>query len=386
MELAMSKQRHLSGELWSIVLTGSDGTGLSPFVSRWLGRPMPKEYCAFVGARSMFQHTLDRAIRIAPADRLIAVVAREHRQEAFQQLDRRTIGTLLLQSMHPRTAANVLLPLTYVRERNPEATVAVFPSDHFVYPEARFLSLVQRGVALTNLFPDRLILLGAAPDRLELDYGWIQPGPRLPNGPDDDVRTVQSLAEKPTPAEADRLLQAGGLWNTRAFVAKVSTLWNIGWACIPHLMPHFERLGQAIGCPNETLELDRIYKKVSAVDFSDMLRRVPDRLAILELTGVLWSEWNKPERIAETLRRIDRQPAFPLSCLDRPFIPLTRPVVEKRRQVRRPSPGEHIHAIAKHALIEVRAKRLPHPAGTATGAAAAVGPSGPAGPDLEARL
>lgn len=382
----MSKQRQSSGEVWSIVLTGSDGTGIYPFVSRWLGRPLPKEYCAFVGARSMFQHTLDRAIRIAPADRLIAVVAREHRQEAFQQLDRRTIGALLLQSMHPRTAASVLLPLTYVRERNPEATVAVFPSDHFVYPEERFLSLVRRGVALTKLLPDRLILLGTAPDRLELDYGWIQPGPRLPNVPDDGVRTVQSFAEQPTPAEADILLQAGGLLNTRAFVAKVAALWNIGWTCIPHLMPYFERLGQAIGCPNETMELERIYKKVSAIDFADMLRRVPDQLAILELTGVLWSEWNKPERIAETLRRIDRQPAFPLSCLDHPFIPLTRPVVEKRRQVRGQLSGGTNHGIAEQTLLQVRATDLPSPVSAATGSVAAVGQTGPAGPDLDARL
>ena len=31
----------------------------------------------------------------------------------------------------------------------------------------------------------------------------------------------------------------------------------------------------------------------------------------------------KPERITKTLRRIDRQLAFALTCLDRPFVPLT---------------------------------------------------------------
>ena len=64
--------------------------------------------------------------------------------------------------------------------------------------------------------------------------------------------------------------QAGALWNTRAFVAKASTVWEIGWKTMPHFMPYFERLGQAIGCPNESLELETIYKKASAVDFSDI--------------------------------------------------------------------------------------------------------------------
>jgi hypothetical protein len=46
----------------------------------------------------------------------------------------------------------------------------------------------------------------------------------------------------------------------------------------------------------------------------------------MELTGVLWSDWGKPDRIAETLRRIARTPAFPPACLDQPFAPI--PAVE----------------------------------------------------------
>lgn len=50
-----------------------------------------------------------------------------------------------------------------------------------------------------------------------------------------------------------------------------------------------------------------------------------------ELTGVLWSDWGKPERIAETIRRIGKTPAFPLHCLDQPFTP--HPVPQTAEQV-----------------------------------------------------
>lgn len=368
-----------SSRLWSIVLAGGEGAGLDPFVSRWLGRSLPKEYCAFVGARSMFQHTLDRAVQISPSERVIAMVAREHHQEAFRQLDRRTIGALLLQSMDQGTAASVFVPLTYVRERDPEATVVVFPSDHFVYPEARYLTLVQRAVSIAGLFPQRVVLLGAAPDRLELDYGWIQPDGRLPHTPEGEARAVRSLVEKPTAAEADALLQAGGCWNTRTLVAKVSTLWDIGWKCIPHFMPLFERFGQAIGCPNEAWERETIYRKVASAEFSDVLMPVPERLAVLELTGVLWSEWNNPARIAETLRRIDRQPAFPLTCLGHPFIPLAGPATEPKTSPLDQSIGENIHAIAEQALQQTRTKFTAlSSAGAAQGATAVAGQPGSA--------
>ena len=332
----------------------------------------------------MFQHALDRAEQITPSARVIAAVTSDHRQEAFQQLDRRTIGALLLQPRCPGSAASVLLPLTYVRERDPDATVVVFPADHFVYPEERFLAQVRGAFSIVDERPDRVVLLGVAPDRLELDYGWIGAGQPLPGAGDNQVRQVQSLMERPSPAEADRLLQTGGLWNTRAFAAKVSTLWEIAWQSIPHHMPLFERLQGAIGCPNEALERETIYRKVSTDNFFHVLEQATDRLAVLELSGVLWSEWNRPERIAETLRRIDRQPAFPLTCLDRPFIPFTLSTAVGHDNRSGVSP--EINAIAERALHQVRAKRATGPADAPRSTSASHGQRGPAEATVEANV
>jgi mannose-1-phosphate guanylyltransferase len=52
------------GNLWSIVLAGGDGVRTKTFIRTWLGHEKPKQYCVFVGSRSMFQHTLDRAARL----------------------------------------------------------------------------------------------------------------------------------------------------------------------------------------------------------------------------------------------------------------------------------------------------------------------------------
>ena len=51
----------MAGRTWSIVLGGGDGGRMTDFIQRWLGYPRPKQYCTFVGDRSLFQHTLDRA-------------------------------------------------------------------------------------------------------------------------------------------------------------------------------------------------------------------------------------------------------------------------------------------------------------------------------------
>lgn len=316
---------------WSIVLAGGEGGRIATFVYRWLGHPRPKQYCSFVGTRSMFQHTLDRAARITPPKRTVTVVSRAHRQEAMIQLGRRQMGTLLFQPANRNTAAGIFLPVTYIRTRDPGATVAVFPSDHFVYPENRFLDVVRHAVQTAEARPDRLVLTGATPDRLEVEYGWIERGLPLSGTAGEQVEGVRSFLEKPSILQADAALHTGALWNTLVFAAKADLLWNLGWQCFPDMMPLFERLSQAIGGPEEGRVLETIYRDMPAKNFSsDLLQRVPEQLAVVELSGVLWSDWGKPERIAETLRRIDRRPAFPLTCLEHPFVPLTMIASEAR--------------------------------------------------------
>jgi mannose-1-phosphate guanylyltransferase len=312
----------MSDQLWSIILAGGEGRRMSSLVQRWLGRPVPKQYCTFVGTRSMFQHTLDRASKLTPPNRIVTVVAQSHRREALAQLDGTGGSTMLFQPANRDTAAGVFLPLTYIRTRAPQATAVLYPSDHFVYPENRFLEVVRHAVRIAESRLDQVVMLGAAPDRLELDYGWIQPDQSPAAIMDTPVRAVRSFLEKPNTAQADVALRGGALWNTLVFAANVDLLWRLGWQCFPEMMPFFERLSEAIGGPEEGRVLESIYRDIPVKNFSsDLLQHVPEKLAVVELTGVLWSDWGKPERIAETLRRIDRRPAFPLTCLDRPFVP-----------------------------------------------------------------
>lgn len=308
---------------WSIVLAGGDGTRVGSFVQRWLGRPRPKQFCTFVGTRSLLQHTVDRAARLTPAAQSVLVIAQTHRQEAMTQLDGRGVGTVLFQPANRDTGAGVFLPLTYVRARDPLATVIIYPSDHFVYPEERFLATVQDAVLVAEGLPDRIVLLGVPPDRLELDYGWILPGERLAHAGTNPVQKVRTFLEKPTAQQADDALANHALWNTMVMTAKVETLWRLGQQCFPELIERFERLGRAIGTSEEARVLETIYQTMPRRNFSsDLLQRVPDQVAVTELTNALWSDWGRPERITEALRRIGRTPAFPLAALASPFAPI----------------------------------------------------------------
>jgi mannose-1-phosphate guanylyltransferase len=301
--------------VWSIVLGGGDSR-MTAFIQRWLGRPRPKQYCAFFGERSLFQQTLDRAAALSRQEHIVALVVREHSQEAWSQLEGRGVGTVLLQPKDRESAAGVYLSLTYLREKDPDATVVIYPSDHFVYPETSFLVSVHRALCTLEWLPGRFIVLGVPPDRLELDYGWIVPGEQMRVFETDRTHAIKAFIGKPTVVQADAALAGGALWNTSVMAAKAELLWQMGWDCFPDLMPRFERLGRSIGTSKEAQILQEIYEGIPAHDLlSELLQRVPDRAAVIEMNGVLWSDWGKPTRIIDSLRRIGREPAFPPDCL-----------------------------------------------------------------------
>jgi mannose-1-phosphate guanylyltransferase len=301
-------------DLWSIVLAGGEGERLRPLMQQWLGQHKPKQYCTFTGTRSMLQHTLDRADRISDPEQKVTVIARSHRSHAWPQLAKRKIGKVILQPANRDTAGGIFVALSYVRALDPEATVVIYPSDHFVHPEYRFVETVRSAAYAARRLKHWLFLLAVSPDRLEPEYGWIRPGAYLGSIMGHQLRGVQSFLEKPSFKKCAAALDSGALWNTLVLAAKAETLWKLGQRCFPEMMQLFEIYSQAIGTSEEDSVLQTIYQVMPARNFSShLLECVPDEIAVMELSGVLWSDWGKPERIVETLRRIGKSPAFPLA-------------------------------------------------------------------------
>jgi hypothetical protein len=77
-------------------------------------------------------------------------------------------------------------------------------------------------------------------------------------------------------------------------------------------MELFQWLAMSLGTAQEAEVRESMYRMMPVRDFSrHLLQRVPEMLAVMELRGVLWSDWGRPERIDRTLRQIGREPAFP---------------------------------------------------------------------------
>lgn len=302
-----SSASNRSSRRWAVVLAGGDGQRMESFISRWLGYPRPKQYCAFAGGRTMLEHTCDRATALVKPERVVTVINTDHRR----YLDGQKIpGRIVEQPGRCDTGPGVFLPLTHVLAQDPDALVAIMPSDHFIHPKERFTALLDEAYGLADFLPGQIVLLSARPDAAEADYGWISPGMTLAGR---NAVLVDRFKEKPAAAEAATLYRRGGLWNTMIMVARISALWEIARAAQPAMIARFDALRPWIGLPEETEATALAYRSMERVNFSrDIVEPAADWTVAMPMDGVHWSDWGRPERIAETLAKIGKTHAFPL--------------------------------------------------------------------------
>ena len=80
-----------------------------------------------------------------------------------------------------------------------------------------------------------------------------------------------------------------------------------GGARIPH-MEAFRPVRRVLGSPREADVLDAVYAQLPAVNFSQaILAQSAQRLAVLHLQGVYWSDWGDPRRLLLDLARFRDQ-------------------------------------------------------------------------------
>ena len=300
-----------SNRLWAIVLAGGQGVRLRRLARGVCGEERPKQYVPLLGARTLLRQTLDRVwLAIAPERTVVVTVWGHARYLAAE--DASAWGAhLLVQPDSRGTAAGILFPAHWVSWRVPDATVAVFPSDHFVQDEAVFMAHIAEVAAWVERHPERIVLVGAHPRGPEMEYGWIEPGEPLGAVSSGPICAVGRFLEKPSEETARSCLASGWMWNTLVVVAKVATLLEVGQEGLPELSKRLARIEAFVGTDREAWAVRQAYALIPAANFSRSILNVcPSALAVSQLPPVLWSDLGTPRRVFELLRDLGLRPSW----------------------------------------------------------------------------
>lgn len=292
---------------WTLALAGGEGARLSEYVQHRFGWRIPKQYCCLLGDRSMIEHTLERLNKLTPPSRTLTVIGTGHGEFAYPQLAGKS-DHVFRQPGTRDTGLALYVALAMIKRWHPNAIVTITPTDHYVFPSAKYVEQVRAARGVAAQLRDTVVILGAVPHEPDPEFGYLSLGEPLTQIP--RVRRLVGFVEKPTVASATQLIDAGALWNTMVACGTIGALWALGRATEPQLLDILDSLVPLIGTKDEPDAIEYIYRAFLPVSFSrDMLERAPDRLAAIKLDGVEWSDWGRPERI-ETVLALRRSRAL----------------------------------------------------------------------------
>lgn len=280
--------------LWPVVLAAGSGRRLAALTGA-----TPKQFWRPDGHPSLLEETLARLGRMVKVDRITAVVDRTHVSFLPAAPGRWSVGQLLFQPEDRGTGSGVLFGLTPVLESDPDGIVMITPSDHGIASPDMFCRLVRQVTAVIRSGRASTVVFGAAPTSLGLDYGWIVPGPRIAGLDGMPVHEVVEFFEKPSPAEARRLLLDQGLWSTMIVLARARVLADMYEQHLPGLAELFAEYRSRPEATRRDYLIER-YAELEPSDFSRHVLTPARNLAVWAWPAAVgWSDLGTPDRLSQ---------------------------------------------------------------------------------------
>ena len=286
---------------WAVILAGGDGTRLRSFTRSITGDDRPKQFCPVIGGETLLDQTRRRVARVVSPDQTMIVLTKSH--EAFYGPLAADLSSRLLaiQPQNKGTAPAILLPLLRIASQAPEATVAIFPSDHHFADDERFMSHVEAAIDAAQRNPEVVTLMGITPEAPEVEFGWIEPHAGTFGG----LSRVRRFWEKPTASVARKLMDRGCLWNSFVMVGRVDAFLNMTKQALPDLYRLFDAVVPVFGTRDEERNLRVLYHLIADTNFShEVLSVRPEDLTVMRVGKVGWSDLGEPSRVLAAMSRM----------------------------------------------------------------------------------
>jgi len=195
--------------------------------------------------------------------------------------------------------------LSHIAYRDPQAIITLFPSDHFIGEEERFLTYVEEALSFTQKHPDFVVLLGIKPTDPNIEYGWIEPSKNFLLHEGNRFYRVVRFTEKPEDNDANALFHRGCLWNSLVLTAQCDTLVKMYRRHLRIVYDAFRKSKSHYGTDTEEAFIQDAFDAIPSKNFSKcVLEMIPESLYVLRVEGVSWSDWGNMHQVMKDLDRL----------------------------------------------------------------------------------
>ncbi|MCL5291366.1 MAG: mannose-1-phosphate guanylyltransferase/mannose-6-phosphate isomerase [Actinobacteria bacterium] len=213
-----------SKNLYGVILAGGSGTRFWP-LSREL---TPKQLLKVFGAESLIWKTIKRLLPLVPQEQVYVIsndkLAEEIRTSLITEKEPFTKVGYLIEPEARNTAPAIGLAAVHLSSVDPDALMAVLPSDHLLGNPDEFLVVLKQAADLAAA--GYLVTLGLKPITPETGFGYIKLGAELKDFSGAyPSYAVERFVEKPDRKTAEQYMKAGDyFWNSGMFVFKAATV------------------------------------------------------------------------------------------------------------------------------------------------------------------
>ena len=275
---------------YAVIMAGGGGTRLWP-VSR---RNHPKQIISLIEDNSLFQGTVERLEGLFPPERILVVTVEEQAEKLRQQAPHLPVENFLLEPTPRGTASVVGLAAIVLQQRDPQAVMAILPSDHFIRNRDLFYLILR--VAVDVAEKEYLVTLGITPTYPATVYGYIQRGELLSEKFAYPTYRVLKFKEKPNHKQARQMLASHDhSWNSGMFLWQVDTILNEIARQMPDLYTALTQIRAAWGTEEQESVLSNLWPSLQNETIDYGVMENAERVAVLPAGGLEWSDignWN----------------------------------------------------------------------------------------------
>lgn len=266
---------------YAVIMAGGVGSRFWP-TSR---ASFPKQFQDLTGiGSSLLQQTVARLEGLIPFEQIIILTHLDYRSLVKEQLPWISENQIICEPALRNTAPCLLYAALKIQSLDPQASMVVLPSDHFIGDQTAFQEDMQKAFAHVRK-NNELLTFGIPPSSPHTGYGYLSVKDK--NSP---LSPILKFTEKPNREKAEMFLEAGTyFWNSGIFVWSCSTLLEAFELYQPEMVSLFKKGVPFFNSPKELDFLSREYEKADNISIDYAILEKANNIQVIK-ASFLWND------------------------------------------------------------------------------------------------
>lgn len=271
----------MNKNLYAVLMAGGVGSRFWPVSTS----EFPKQFHDMLGTgETLIQKTFGRLSQLIPRENILILTNACYKDLVLEQLPQVSEQQLVLEPAMRNTAPCILYATLKIKKMNPNASMVVAPSDHWIEDEVQFIDNLRHAFEFSEL-NQSLMTLGIIPTFPNTGYGYIEYD-KL------DTRTVKKVKqfrEKPDYATAKEFINSRNfLWNAGIFIWSVETIESAFKTFQPEMYDLFNSGYDSYNTDKEADFINENYIKAADISIDYAVMENADNVYVLPATF----DWN----------------------------------------------------------------------------------------------